>query len=181
MSPDINLAVKTVAKIRQKQKLKRLVNQALIWVGLFLSLALILVSALSLWVNHQNQLLETRIKTAQKGIEALEKIEGQQVYLTSKLAVFGGMVKTHELHQAVAETVFSLIPSGTSLKGFEVNDSGTIALSGFSPDWPLFSRLLVNLRQKETKPLLVKSVKVNQVNFNSDGAITFDLDLAINL
>lgn len=181
MTADINLAGSIVAKIRQKQKLKRLLNKGIIWAGLIISLALIIVSGVSLLVNQQNQKLEKQIKSTQTKIESLSKVESQQVYLTNKLGSFSGLLKTHELHQSVAETIFALIPSGTSIKGFAVNESGIISLSGSSPSWQLFSRLLVNLNQAETEPLLLKEVKVNQVNFNSEGSVNFDLQLTISV
>ncbi len=181
MNQDINLAGKTVARIRQKQRVKRLVNQLIIWVGLAVALILIVVSSLSLFINKYNEQLLGRIKSTESKIQNLNKIESQQVYLTSKLAAFSGLIKTHELHQSVAETIFALIPSGTSIKGFDVNETGSIQLSGTSPNWPLFSRLLANLKQEATKPMVVKAVSVKQVNFNSEGSISFDLLLTLNL
>jgi Tfp pilus assembly protein PilN len=181
MSPDINLATKTVAKIRQKQRLKHLADLGIIWVSLFLAVTLIIISTLSLVINKQNQEIENKIKTTKGKIESLSKVEAQQVYLTSKLASFAGLLKTHELHQSVAETIFALIPSGTTLKGFEVKEDGAINLSGSSPNWQLFSRLLVNLQQTETKPLQIKGVKVNKVGFDAQGIVNFDLELTIGV
>jgi Tfp pilus assembly protein PilN len=181
MNQEINLASKTVAKIRQRQRLKRLINQLIIWVGLLLSVVLIVVSLLSLLINKSNEQLQSRIKSTETKIKNLSKVESQQVYLTSKLAAFSGLIKTHELHQSVAETVFALIPSGTSIKGFNVSETGIIEISGSTPSWSLFSRLLANLNQAATQPLLVKAVKVQQVNFNAEGTISFSLELTLNI
>lgn len=177
---DIDLAGKTIGRIRKTQKAKRLLDKIIIWGALFLSLVLIIIASFNLIVNKSNQLLDSRIKTREKEIEAKSKIESQQVYLTSKLASFGGLVKTHELHQAVAETVFGLIPSGTSLKGFQVSETGIINLSGTVPNWQLLSQLLANLRVP-TAPLLISQFEIKQISFSADGAINFDLDLTIKL
>ena len=177
---DIELAGKTIGRIRQKQRVKRLLDKGIIWGAFGLSLILIVVAGLNLWVSRSNQVLDGRIQSVKKQIEAKAKIENQQVYLNSKLASFGSLIKTHELHQAVAETVFALIPTGTSLKGFAVTETGTINLSGSVPSWQLFSRLLANLKS-QPGPLEIKSAKINKVNFSPDGGVSFDLELTIKL
>lgn len=177
---DINLAGKTIGRIRKTQKAKRLLDKSIIWGSLFLSVVLIIIASVNLIVNKSNQALDSRIKSREKEIEAKSKIESQQVYLTGKLASFGTLVKTHELHQAIADTVFGLIPSGTSLKGFEVVDTGIINLSGTVPNWQLLSRLLANLRAP-TAPLPINQFEIKQISFSADGAINFDLELAIKL
>ena len=173
---DIDLAGKTIGRVRKTQKAKRLLDQAVIWGALILSLLLIAIASTNLLVNKSNQGLSGRIKTKEKEIESMSKIESQQVYLTGKLASFGVLVKTHEVHQAVADTVFNLIPSGTSLKGFEVDETGLINLSGTVPGWQLLSRLFDNLKEP-TGPLTVSGFKVKQINFSGGGGINFDLEL----
>lgn len=177
---EIELAKSTIGRIRQKQRVKRLLDKVVIWGGLFLGFVMILIAAINLWVNRENQVLDSRIKSTQKQIEAKSKVESQQVYLNSKLTTFAGLIKTHELHQSIAETVFSLIPNGTSLKGFEVSETGIINLSGSVPGWTLFSRLLSNLQQP-SEPLSVAQAKIRQVNFSGDGTVSFELELTLKL
>ena len=177
---EIELASKTIGRIRKTGRAKRFLNTIIIWGSFGLSLLLITIALLNLWVNHSNQTLNSKIKAREKAIEAHSKIESQQLYLSSKLTSFGGLIKSHELHQAVAETVFSLIPSGTSLKGFAVTETGLIDLSGTVPNWQLLSRLLSNLEQP-TGPLTVSGYKIKEVNFSGDGGLSFGLELTIKI
>ncbi len=177
---EIELAKKTIGRVRQKQRAKRLLDKVVIWGALLLSLILIVMAAVNLWVNRENEVLDSQTQSLKKQIEAKAKTESQQVYLNSKLTSFAGLIKTHELHQAIAETVFSLIPNGTSLKGFQVIETGIINLSGSVPGWPLFSQLLLNLEQP-SQPLTVAESKIKQVNFTSDGTVSFELELTLKL
>lgn len=177
---EIELAKSTIGRIRQKQRVKRLLDKVAIWGALFLGLVMILIAGINLWLNRENQVLDRQIKSTQKQIETKAKVESQQVYLNSKLTTFAGLIKTHERHQQIAETVFSLIPNGTSLKGFEVSEAGTINLSGSVSSWPLFSRLLSNLQQP-SQPLSVAQAKIKQVNFTGDGTVSFDIELTLKL
>jgi len=177
---DIELASKTIGRIRKTGRTKWFLNKIIIWGSFGLSLLLIIIASLNLWVGSSNRILNSRIKAREKEIEANSKIENQQLYLNSKLASFGTLIKTHELHQAVAETVFSLIPSGTSLKGFEVTETGLIDLSGTVPSWQLLSRLLSNLEQPAS-PLTVSQYKIKEVNFSGAGDLSFSLELRLKI
>lgn len=177
---EINLAAKTIGRVRQTQKAKRFLDRAVLWGGIGLSLGLIALASLNLLINKSNQLLNSKIKSQEKQIQEQAKVESQQVYLSSKLTSFSGLLKTHELHQAVAETIFNLLPAGTSLKGFQIEASGVINLSGSVPNWKLLSQLLLNLRQP-TSPLSLKSTKINQINFTADKGVGFDLELTLKL
>ena len=178
---EIELAEKTIGKIRKKQQLKLLFSRILIWGGLVLGIVLIATALFNFLVVRNNRELDGKIKLIQKEIESKSKVETQQVYLLSKLDSFGGLLTTHELHQSVAETVFSLIPSGTSLKDFSVAETGGIALSGSVPDWQLLNRFFTNLKQPPTAPLKVKSYKIKQISFSSTGGINFDVELALDV
>ena len=177
---EIELAEKTIGRVRQTQRAKRALDKVIIWGAIFLSLVIIIIAAANLLVNRENQVLDSKIQSLKKQIEAKSKIESQQVYLNSKLTAFGGLIKTHELHQAIAETIFSLIPDGTSLKGFEVTETGVISLAGSVPSWGLFSRLLTNLEQP-SRPLTVAQSKIMQINFTADGQVDFDLELTLKI
>lgn len=177
---EIELARQTIRTIRSRQKNKRLFRGATVWgtallLGLFLA-----ISAAGMLFDRRNAALTGRIQTLKRQIEAKAKTENQQVYVSSKINSFAGLVKTHEVHQAVTETIFSLIPDGTSLKGFEVKESGVISLSGSTPDWPTLFRLLDNLKQP-SQPLTVSRYQVKKISFGGDGAISFDLEINLGL
>lgn len=177
---DIELASKTIGRIRKTGRVKWFFNKIIIWGSFGLTLLLITIAFLNLWAGNSNEILNSRIKAREKEIEASSKIENQQLYLNSKLASFGTLIKTHELHQAIAETVFSLIPSGTSLKGFEVTETGLITISGTVPSWQLLSRLLSNLEQPAS-PLTVSRYKIKEVNFSGAGDLSFTLELSLKI
>lgn len=177
---EINLAGKTLGVIRRRQILRRLTGQVIIWGGLFLGLILVVTAGLNLLVNRQNSGLGQKIKAVTGQIESLQKVETQQVYLNSKLTSFRSLLKTHEIYQSVVETVFALVPTGTSLKGFEVTETGLIQLVGSVPDWVTLSRLLGNISQA-TGPLVINQASVKKIDFGGTGAVNFSLELAINI
>lgn len=176
---DIELSKKTLSRLRRTQKLKYLFNKLIIVGGLLLSFILLGISGANLWIKKDNQRLDKRVKSTETKISAKNKVETQQVYLNSKLTSFAGLIKTHELHQELTETIFALIPTGTTLKGFEVTETGQISLSGSVPSWPLFSRLILNLKQS-SGPLKVAQVTVKKIDFNNLGTVNFNFNLAIN-
>lgn len=176
---DINLAPKIIGRVRQAQKARQWLKSGGWWGAIFLALALASLSGANLLLNRSNQSLNEQLKNLEKKIQDQSKLESQQVYLGSKLESFGQLLLTHERHQAIAETVFSLIPSGTSLKGFKVEETGVIALSGSLPSWQLLSRFLNNLNQP-TQPLLVESAAIRQISFSPSG-VDFDVELKLKL
>ncbi|MDP4031129.1 MAG: hypothetical protein Q8P47_02480 [Candidatus Beckwithbacteria bacterium] len=178
---DIDLATKTISRMRQTQMAKRLLDKAIIWGGLILALTLIVIASLNLWVSRVNKTLNQRVEVTKKQIVAQSKIETQQLYLSTKLVSFGNLIKTHELHQAVAQTVFSLIPNGTSIKGFKVAETGMINLSGSLPSWQLLNQLLTNLKQPPPGYLEIKGYKIKQINFSGGGGINFNLEVEIKV
>lgn len=178
---EIELAGKTIGQIRKRQRLKLIFSRIIIWGSLIIGLVLIAVALLNFLVMRNNRDLEAKIKSLQKEIEAKAKVENQQVYLLSKLDSFSGLIKTHELHQSVAETVFSLIPSGTTLKDFAVSEAGVIDLSGSVPDWLILNRFFSNLKQPSNTPLKIKSYKIKQLSFTNEAGINFNVDLALDV
>jgi Tfp pilus assembly protein PilN len=181
MKEVVSLAPKTIGKVRRKQRLKIFINRSIIWAGVGLSLILIIISSWSILINRHNLALENQIKQTETAIVKLQPRESQQVYLSSKLAVFADLIKSHEVHQKMAETIFNLLPGGISLNGFQVNETGVIALVGSAPNWSVFSQLLMNLQQFAGEPLSLQSVAVKQINFDQEGVIVFDLELGIKL
>jgi len=120
---EISLFQKKIGRLNKKQKLKFLLTKSVLFWVLFMSFCMIVIAGWSLLVNRQNAKLNQQLKTTKQRITQFQKIESQQVYLTSKLKSFKTLIKSQEIHQDVTETVFSLIPSGTELKGFKVETS----------------------------------------------------------
>lgn len=174
---DVELASKTIGRVRKAGRIKRGLDRLMIWGVAILSGVLVIIGGVNLWVSRTNQLLSAKAKAVEQQIKAASKLENQQLYLVSKLESFAGLVASHELHQSLAETVFSLVPSGTSLKGFEVQPSGEIVLSGSVPNWQLLSQLLSRL-DGPTEPLTLKQYKIKQINFTEAG-VGFTVELTI--
>ena len=150
---EISLFQKKIGRLNKKQKLKFLLTKSVLFWVLFMSFCMIVIAGWSLLVNRQNAKLNQQLKTTKQRITQFQKIESQQVYLTSKLKSFKTLIKSQEIHQDVTETVFSLIPSGTELKGFKVETSGIIKLSGTVPDYVTLSELLTRIKNKKNHKL----------------------------
>ena len=146
-----------------------------------MSVCMIVIAGWSLVVNRQNAKLDQQLKTTKQEIASYQKIESQQVYLTSKLKSFKELIKSQEIHQDVTETVFVLIPSGTELKGFKVETTGLIKLSGTVPDYLTLSELLERVRDEKNHKLKIESATVNKIMVTKEGLVNFEIDLQIKV
>jgi Tfp pilus assembly protein PilN len=178
---EISLFQKKIGRQNKKQKLKFLLTRSLLFWVMFMSICMIIVAGWSLVINRQNAKLDQQLKSTKQKIGQYQKVESQQVYLTSKLKSFKGLIKTQEVHQDVTETVFSLLPSGTELKGFKVEPSGIIKLSGTVPDYLILSELLDRIKDKENHKLKIDSAMVNKIMVTKEGSVNFDIDLQVRV
>lgn len=181
MIAEVNLFEKKIQKIRRSLKLKFLAIRLLMGLVLVLALVLIGVSSYSLVVAKANQKLETKIETTKKQISNLSEIESKQVYLLSKLGSFEPLIQTQETSQAVVETIFELLPDGTSLKGFEVAEDGVISLTGSVPDFTIFNELLYRIKQTNNYRLPIIRAVADQVSLGADGSVNFSINITINI
>ena len=135
------------------------------------------LSSYALSIANSNKKLEQKISLTKNKITQFQEIESKQVYLVSKLGSFADLVKLQERHQAVAGRIFSIIPSGTSLQGFDVNEDGKIVLSGRVPDWLKLYELLKRIKTPATNQLRVVQAQVNKISFGKTGEINFDINI----
>lgn len=177
---EVNLFAKKIKKIRDQQRIKKLAGRILVLIILALALIMIVLSGYSLNIANSNKNLERKISLTKDKITQLEDVESKQVYLVSKLGSFADLLKLQERHQAVAETIFNLIPSGTTLQGFEVNEKGMIDLSGSAPDWLKFFELLRRIKEQTTGELRIAQAQVNKISFGKTGAINFDINIVLS-
>ncbi len=178
---EINLFAKKIGRLNKKQKLKFLLTRSILFWVLVMSLTMVVLAGWSLIVNKQNIKLDQEVKSTKQAITDYQKIESQQVYLTSKLKSFKSLIKSQEVHQAVTETIFDLIPSGTELKGFKVETDGMIRLSGTVPDYLTLSELLSRIKNPKERKLPIEQARVNKIMVTLDGLINFDIDLEIKV
>lgn len=178
---EVNLASKLVNRIRKRQRFKRWTRNGFIWGSLSLVLILILITGYSLLVHRTNEKLQTRIDLNETQIESLSKVEGQQLYLTSKLDAFEKLIETHELHQLITETVFEVLPAGTTLNGFNVEESGVIALNGQVQNWHSLIKFMSNLNETGEDRLPIVAAKMRSLSFGEDMGVRFDLELTLKV
>lgn len=178
---EINLFDKRLSTLRKKIKVKLILTRSLLFWLLTLGLLMIGLSVWSLLLNRSNLRLTQKIRATKQKIESKEKIESQQVYLTSKLNTFKELVKTQEIHQAVTETIFALIPSGTELKGFDVETEGEIKLTGSVPDYETLNELLARIKNPEGYRLTITRATVNRIVITKEGNLSFDISLGVKV
>ncbi|MEA3355283.1 MAG: hypothetical protein U9Q63_02230 [Patescibacteria group bacterium] len=178
---DINLYPKKLKKINKRQKLILLLTRSfLIWL-IFLGVVMALISAYSLLINKRNLLLENQITETKQQIKNLSDVESKQIYLTGKLGTFEELIKSQEVHCAVVETIFALIPTGTAINGFNVETKGKILLSGSVPDYPTLSLLLERIRDSKSYRLKIIEARVNRISLGKDGGLSFDVTISLDL
>jgi len=181
MSPEISLFPKKIGKLRRKQRIKKLAIRGLLIGLLGLAVVMIGLSSLSLMIAKENKDLDKQTQATRRKIGGLQEIESKQVYLVGKLSSFKTILKTHEAHQSITETIFALIPNGTTLKGFQVSEEGVINLSGSVPDFIILGELLERIKDNSRYRLPIIGAKVNRAAFGKEGAVSFDIDITIKV
>lgn len=145
---------------------------------LILALILVGLSVYTLMLSVSNKKLESQVKQTKDKITQLQDVESKQVYLLSKLESFDTLLKLQEKHQAIAETIFALVPDGTTLKGFNVNQD-IIVLSGSTPNWQTLNELLSRIKKQELIQLPIIKAEVNRISFGAKGEISFEINLTL--
>jgi hypothetical protein len=180
MKLEVNLVSSKIGQIRKKIRAKRLIYRAFVGLVVGASLTVIGLSSYNLVLTRLNQNLEKQIQNRTERIEALREIENKQVYLVSKLKSFGIILSTQERHQAIAETIFSILPAGTELKGFTIEETGKLVLSGSVPGFELLEELLANVREAQTRLPIVEA-EMTKVSLGKNGTINFTLNLVVGV
>lgn len=177
---EVNLFAKKIKQLRDRQRIKKLAGRILLVSMLILALLMVALSGYSLSIANSNKNLEQKISLTKNKITQLQDVESKQVYLVSKLGSFANLLKLQERHQAVAEAIFGMIPNGTTLQGFEVNEKGIIDLAGSVPDWLKLFELLRRIREQTTGQLSVVQAQVDRISFGKTGAINFDINIVLS-
>jgi len=178
MIGDINLFVTKIGKIRKKQQLKQLGLRGLTVLVLAAAAAMVSLAGYNLILSKQSQQLSKKIDMNIRRIEELRGVESKQVYLLSKLKSFETVLNSQERHQAIAETVFSILPAGTALDGFTIGEDGTIILTGSVPGFEWLNQILASVRLSQTRLPIVKA-QMEKVSYGKDGFIGFSLNLIL--
>ncbi|MFH0943147.1 MAG: hypothetical protein V1810_03165 [Candidatus Beckwithbacteria bacterium] len=176
---DLNLLSEKIKKVRDKQKLKRLAWKLVVIGWIVLALLIAGLSAYGIGINMLNKSLEQKTSQAKNQITQLEDVESKQVFLVSKITAFEDLLKQQEKHQRIAEAIFSLIPDGTSLKGFKVNENGTISLSGNVPSWPKLYELIRRIKEPTAGQARIIEAGVQRISFNNKAEINFSIFLTL--
>lgn len=180
MTGELDLYTKRIRIVNKRQKLKALAVKGLLVLLMVVVVVLIGLSSYSLILAQQNKILDSKIEATKKKIIELSDVESKQVYLLSKLGSFEELAKSQAKHQAVAETVFAILPQGTNLKGFQVADTGEIQLSGSVPDFPTFNELLGRIRKSQDYRLPIVKAMVSRVATSKEGnEVNFEISLTM--
>lgn len=177
---EVNLFVKKIKQIRDKQRLKKSFGKILLVIILILALSMVGLSSYSLMVVNSNTKFEQDIGLKKAEIKQFQDVETKQIYLMNKLEPIENLLSLQERHQNVAEAIFELIPNETSLKGFDINESGKIKLSGNVPNWLKFFELIGRIKKSTAGKLRIVESGVNRINFSDKGQISFDIDIVLS-
>jgi len=174
---DVNLLNNKLKKTRDKQKIKRIAWKIVVIGWIILAGLIAGLSAWGIVINLSNKKFEGKIDLFKNEIAQLQEVESKQVFLISKIGAFEGLLKQQDKHQRVAEAVFSVIPDGTSLRGFKVNEEGSISLSGSVPSWPKLYELIRRIKKPTAGKARILGAGVQRISFNSLDEIDFSIYL----
>jgi len=178
MKKNVNLFPKKIKKIRVRQKWKRQLLRFLLIMVLATAITMVGLSVYSnIFLSRANEELERTISSEKTKIENFRSIESKQVYLTNKLNSFEPLLKAQAKNQAIAETIFSILPNNTNLRGFEI-EKGALSLSGSVPSFVVFNELLENIREGETSLKIIKA-DAKKISYSEKGGVSFNLILVL--
>lgn len=182
MTTELNLYTNKIKIINQRQRLKLVMVKGLIGLIIAVTGLLIGLSSYSLILAQQNKVLDSKVKVTTQKITELGDVEGKQVYLLSKLSSFETLAKAQAKHQAITETVFSLLPPGTNLRSFQVSETGEIKLTGSVADYPALNGLLERIRKTKDYRLPITKAIANRIataKTEASNTVNFEIDLTM--
>lgn len=174
---DVNLLNTKLKKTRDKQKIKKIAWKIIVIGWIVLAGLIAGLSAWGIGINLVNKKFEEKIVLFKNEITQLREVESKQVFLISKIGAFEDLLKQQDKHQRVAEAIFSVIPDGTSLRGFKINEEGSISLSGSVPSWPKMYELIRRIKEPTAGKARIIGAGVQKISFNSLDEIAFSIYL----
>lgn len=174
MKIKLELSSKKIKKLRRKILWQKKIYHFVLAGLLLTALIFVFLTSYMAILDQENKKLAQIVETNKEAIISMEPLEMKQIYLLSKLKSLSGVMMSHEKHQKIAETVFGLLPSGTAINGFEVDESGLIRIKGSVSHFLILGEMLERVKKKQDLPLLVLSSQMESVSFSENG-IDFNL------
>ncbi len=179
---DINFFKDSLVKLRKKARRLFLIKT---WSLITLASYGLVISAVfsyHLLTNRGNQNLNEKIKQQEALIESLRSIESKQVYLTLKTKSLTQIINSQRKNQEIVKTILHLLPEGTAVDGFNIEEDGKVNLSGSCLNFKILKNFLANLYEKEDDSFLkVKEVKVRGISYGFENPYQFNTILQFYL
>ncbi len=165
-------------KIKRRTKRLFIVQISSLLLLLIYGLVVIGVFAFYFISKKEGDALNKKISSQRNKIEQAVDVETKQVYLKNKADNLINVFENARNHQLLIEGLFSLLPEGISIRGFDVAQTEEIRFQGRAVDFASLERLFENVKKgKLTEEIPLYSAYVGKVSLLKEGGFSFELSL----
>lgn len=179
MEKGINFFREYRSKIKKREK-KRFIIQVSSMVVLSIYFVVVLGIILSLlYLRNQEKKLNEDTKRAESEIESLSPVETKQVYLSEKIKSLEQIFSKRKEHQKIAKSFLSLLPSGISVDGFSIDETGQIQFRLNTEKFSDLKQLFSNIySSEEYSEIPIKSADINSFVYRIKSGYSLDMKIS---
>jgi len=148
MALQINLISKKIAGIAAKERLQWIIRLgSIIAMAVFIVVS-VLVLSYFYFLKRRTDVLDSQISQAEIQVTSLQGKETKLVYLDKKLTTLAPILELQIARQKQVEALFSLIPEGVSISGFDLLGEEGIKLTGNALEFSSLEELFNNITER---------------------------------
>jgi len=178
MTKDINLLKEKVAILRKEARKAFFLQVGLLVILIGYCLTVVVLFSYYFILKRQSSSLEEEIRVNTNKVEEFQTVETQQVYLKNKIESLSDVFADQKHHQKITEAVFTLLPEGISVSGFNIDDKGGVSFQGESDTFSRLRAFLDNLKTTyKIGEMKVERIDIERIFFDYEKGYVFKVYL----
>lgn len=179
-SLDINFLAEKQVEIRARLKRFMLIQILSFSVLAIYALGVMGVFLVYFWLNKENKKIQSQVIVQEVRVQENAGTEMKQVFLKDKLSSLLPIFEIRHKHQQLADSIFTLLPIGISIKGFTIDEAGDINFSGKAANFVSLGSFLARLQNKNITPdVLIDFAEVEKITIEPEGDYGFSVILRL--
>ena len=143
-------------------------------------LVIVGIFSYSFYLKRQGEQLETQIKRTSSQIQELASIEAKHLFIKSKIESLVPVFESKQKHQELTEAIFALLPTGMSIQGFTISETGDISFSAEASSFQALRQFLANVKERNITPTVyVQFAEIGSVSLQKSGNYSFSVVLKL--
>lgn len=168
-------------KIRQKTQRVFFVQISVLSILVLYGLLVIGIFSYYFILNREAKVFEEKISFQNNRIKKEVATETKQIYLKKKTASLTSVLQSARNHQLLVEGVFSLLPEGISVSGFNVSEKGEVSFQGKAVNFSSLKALFENIKKGQlVEELPIYGASINSISLNEENGFNFGLTLYLS-